>query len=58
VVTFVDWYNHRHHHSGIKFVTTHQRHSGAATAICQQRAVVYEAARQANPTRWSGAIRC
>jgi len=26
--------------------------------ICQQRAVVYEAVRQANPTRWSGAIRC
>ena len=58
VAAFVDWYNHRHHHSAIKFVTPHQRHSGAATAICQQRAVVYEAARQANPTRWSGAIRC
>ena len=58
VVSFVDWYNHRHHHSAIKFVTPHQRHSGAAKAICQQRAVVYEAARRANPTRWSGAIRC
>jgi len=49
---FVDWYNHRHHHSGIKFVTPHQRHSGAAKAICQQRADAYEAARRANPTRW------
>ena len=58
VAAFVDWYNHRHHHSAIKFVTPHQRHSGSATAICQQRAVVYEAARLANPTRWSGAIRC
>jgi transposase InsO family protein len=55
---FVDWYNHRHHHSGIKFVTPHQRHSGAAKAICQQRADVYEAARQANPTRWSRSTRC
>ncbi len=55
---FVDWYNHRHHHSGIKFMTPHQRHSGAARAICQQRAEVYEAARQANPTRWSRSTRC
>ena len=58
VCAFVDWYNHRHHHSGIKFVTPHQRHSGAAKAICQQRAEVYEAARQANPTRWSRNTRC
>jgi hypothetical protein len=33
VRTFVDWYNHQHRHSGIKFVTTHQRHSGTATVI-------------------------
>jgi putative transposase len=58
VAAFVDWYNHWHRHSGIKFVTPHQRHSGAAKAICQQRAEVYEAARRANPTRWSGATRC
>ena len=58
VALFVDWYNHRHHHSAIKFVTPHQRHSGSAAAICQQRAEVYDAARQANPTRWSGATRC
>jgi putative transposase len=58
VAAFVDWYNHRHHHSAIKFVTPHQRHSGAAKAICQQRTDVYEAARRANPTRWSGATRC
>jgi hypothetical protein len=47
VCAFVDWYNHHHHHSGIKFVTPHQRHSGAAKAICQQRAEAYEAARKA-----------
>ena len=58
VALFVDWYNHRHHHSAIKFVTPHQRHSGAAKAICQQRAEVYEAARRANPTRWSQSTRC
>jgi transposase InsO family protein len=58
VAAFVDWYNHRHRHSGIKFVTPHQRHSGAATAICKQRADVYETARRANPTRWSRSTRC
>jgi len=36
----------------------HQRHSGAAKAICQKRAEVYEKARLANPTRWSRRIRC
>jgi transposase InsO family protein len=58
VAAFVDWYNHRHHHSGIKFVTPHQRHSGAATAICQHRSEVYETARRANPSRWSRSTRC
>jgi transposase InsO family protein len=58
VAAFVDWYIHRHLHSGIKFVTPHQRHSGAATAICKQRADVYETARKANPKRWSQSTRC
>jgi hypothetical protein len=58
VRTFVDWYNHQHRHSGIKFVTPHQRHSGTATAICQQRADVYEKSRQAHPRRWSRSTRC
>jgi transposase InsO family protein len=58
VAAFVDWYNHRHRHSGIKFVTPVQRHSGSAIAICKQRAEVYENARRANPTRWSRHTRC
>ncbi len=58
VAAFVDWYNHRHRHSGIKFVTPHQRHSGAAIAICQERTQVYEKARQAHPKRWSQSTRC
>jgi len=41
---FADWYNHRHRHSGIKFVTPHQRHNGDALEICRHR-VVYEQAR-------------
>ena len=58
VTSFVDWYNHRHGYSGIKFVTPHQRHSGQAVAICRHRAHVYEQARQQNPRRWSGSTRC
>jgi hypothetical protein len=55
---FADLYNHLHCHSGINFVTPHQRHIGTATAICQQRADVYEKARQVYPRRWSRSIRC
>ena len=58
VATFVDWYNHRHRHSAIKFVTPHQRHSGQAVEICHHRAVVYEKARKRNPRRWSRSTRC
>jgi hypothetical protein len=58
VAAFVEWYNHRHRHSGIKFVTPHQRHSGAAIAICRVRTKVYEKARQAHPKRWSQSTRC
>ena len=58
VASFADWYNHRHRHSGIKFVTPHQCHSCQAAEICRQRAVVYEQARQRNPRRWSRSTRC
>jgi len=58
VVAFVDWYNHRHRHSGIKFVTPHQRHCGRAVEICQRRAEVYDQARQLHPRRWSRSTRC
>jgi transposase InsO family protein len=30
VAGFVDWYNHQHRHSSIRFVTPAQRHSGEA----------------------------
>jgi putative transposase len=58
VTSFLDWYNHRHRHSGIKFGTPVQRYNGSAIAICQQREEVYENARRANPTRWSRQTRC
>jgi transposase InsO family protein len=58
VSAFVDWYNHQHRHSGIKFVTPQQRHCGEAIEICRHRAQVYEQARQRHPRRWTGAPRC
>jgi len=58
VAAFVDWYNHRHRHSGIKFVTPQQRHNGQAVEISRHRGVVYERARQLNPRRWSRSTRC
>ncbi|MFC3377334.1 IS3 family transposase [Rugamonas sp. CCM 8940] len=54
---FVQWYNHQHKHSGLKFVTPAQRHGGQADAILRHREQVYEAAKQRCPERWSGATR-
>ena len=54
---FVQWYNHQHKHSGLKFVTPAQRHDGRDTAILQRRKEVYEAAKQRHPERWSGSTR-
>jgi len=57
VEQFVKWYNYEHCHSAIKFVTPAQRHTGMDKAILAARQVAYEAARQRNPERWSGATR-
>jgi len=58
VVDFVDWYNHRHRHSRIKFVTPDQRHNGEAVKICEHRGRVYEQARELHPRRWTRSTRC
>jgi len=34
---FVQWYNHAHKHSGLKFVTPQQRHQGVADEILARR---------------------
>jgi putative transposase len=52
LVAFVDWFNHRHRHSGIKFVTPHQRHCDQAFEIYQRRTEVYGKARQLHVRRW------
>ena len=43
---FAHWYNHVHRHSGIQYVTPHQRHTGQDIEILRKRRQVYEEARQ------------
>jgi putative transposase len=53
VHTFVNWYNTEHRHSGIKFVTPAQRHSGRDEQLLAQRTAVYESAKERKPLRWN-----
>ncbi|MDH6156681.1 hypothetical protein H4V96_000783 [Janthinobacterium sp. CG_23.4] len=53
----MQWYNHQHKHSGLKFVTPAQRHDGRDGAILKYRKQVYEAAKQRHPERWAGTTR-
>jgi putative transposase len=54
---FVSWYNTEHRHSAIRYVTPHQRHTGADISVLARRRVLYEQARQRTPERWSGKTR-
>ena len=54
---FVQWYNHEHRHSAIRFVTPAERHAGLDAALLQKRTDVYEEAKKGRPGRWSGATR-
>lgn len=53
----VGWYNLKHRHSGLRFVTPEQRHLGLQERILKAREAVYREARNHNPTRWSRNIR-
>lgn len=54
---FVQWYNHEHRHSALKFVTPQQRHTGDDATILASRTSLYEDAKRCHPERWSGATR-
>lgn len=54
---FVHWYNHRHLHSAICFVTPEDRHCGREAAVLSKRTRVYQRARQRHPMRWPGSAR-
>ena len=57
VARFVCWYNNEHRHSGIKFVTPNQRHTGLDLEILEQRKKLYQMKKRENPMRWSGPTR-
>lgn len=54
---FAHWYNREHRHSGIRFVTPEERHSGSELDLLERRERVYAAARAAHPERWSRTTR-
>ena len=54
---FVQWYNHEHRHSGIRYVTPAQRHARCDRRLLEARHAVYQSARERNPRRWSGNTR-
>ena len=57
VQNFSDWYNNKHRHSKINFVTPGQRHAGEDREILMKRKKVLEAAKKAKPNRWSKEVR-
>ena len=57
VQNFSVWYNTKHRHSKLNFVTPAQRHAGLDEMLLRNRQMVLEAAKAANPTRWSKGVR-
>lgn len=49
---FVNWYNLEHKHSGIKFQTPYDRHTGHDQQKVVKRDDVYRKAKEQNPERW------
>jgi len=54
---FVQWYNCKHRHSGIKFVTPDQKHKGEDIKILLKREQTYKEAKMRHPERWAQKIR-
>ena len=57
MLVFVRFYNQKHRHSAIRFVTPEQRHDGLDKVILEHRKQVYSKARERQPLRWSGKLR-
>jgi len=57
ITRFVVWYNGKHRHSAIRYVTPNQRHFGLEGTILARRRSLYQRARTANPERWSRSTR-
>ena len=50
--TFFDWYNHKHHHTGIALLTPADVHFDRAQSVLQKRQVVLQAAYERHPERF------
>jgi transposase InsO family protein len=50
---FVHWYNLEHKHSGIRYVSPQQRHTGEDHVILAARHALYTEAKERNPARWA-----
>ena len=50
---FTNWYNTKHLHSGLKFITPEQRHLGLESKILGKRHQVYQMAQKERPERWA-----
>ncbi len=53
ILGFVRWYNQKHKHRSIQFVTPNQRHTGEDQQILEHRRQVYAQAKQRHPERWA-----
>jgi len=53
---FFDWYNRRHHHSGIALLTPETVHYGRAQAVLAARQAVLQQAYAAHPERFRGRV--
>jgi putative transposase len=57
VCAFVNWYNNKHYHSGINFLTPNSRHNRQDEEIMRRRKELYESVRRLNPQRFNKGIR-
>lgn len=54
---FVRWYNTRHRHSAIGYVTSDERHDARDADILERRKRTYAPAHRRHPQRWSRSTR-
>lgn len=50
---FINWYNTEHRHSGIGYITPHQKRTGEGARIMKTRNETLQAAKEKHPERWS-----
>ncbi len=53
LASFVDWYNEKHRHSQIGYITPSERHERMGGSIMNKRNAVMKVVRKENPQRWS-----